>query len=156
MFKVPISTSVSTNLNCYTGDPNLKTSHAYALISDGGTGYYATGLIETNAVKTGLQFVHYSSTLSPSWEIAPFGWGSDFDDAIYYLSLSSGYLWGCGFCSDCGDNDNKAVFTRLKAVSSATPSNTDLESIIFKPKNTILLRQDIISMQEYISRVRQE
>lgn len=57
-------------------------SGAYALISDGNSGYYVSGLIQKNggAKITGMHFTHYSSTLTPSWEIAPFNLGVDFDD----------------------------------------------------------------------------
>jgi hypothetical protein len=73
-------------MNCMVAESNLKGSNAFSIISDGGTGYYATGYIESSSKRmTGMQFMHYSSTststsLSPSWEIAPFSWGSDFDD----------------------------------------------------------------------------
>jgi len=43
--------------------------------------------------------------------------------------LNSGYLWGCGKCSGCGDSDNKAVFTRLKVAGATPPAATDLESM---------------------------
>jgi hypothetical protein len=76
-----------------------------------------------------MHFTHYSSTLTPSWEIAPFNLNVDFDDSITYLSLNSGYLWGCGLCSSCSDTDNKAVFTRLKVAEATPPAATDLESM---------------------------
>jgi len=43
--------------------------------------------------------------------------------------LNSGYLWGCGKCSGCGDTDNNAVFTRLKVAGATPPAATDLESM---------------------------
>ncbi len=129
VFKASLSISTSTTINCIIPDSNLKESEAYTLISDGGTGYYATGFIKSPTdVETGMIFAHYSSTLTPDWEIAPFGLTS-FDDEIRYLSLSSGYLWGCGMCNKCSDSDNNAVFTRLTAVGSTPPANTDLESM---------------------------
>ena len=42
VFKVNLGT---TSSSVYIGDPNLGSNHAYALVSDGGTGYYATGFI---------------------------------------------------------------------------------------------------------------
>jgi hypothetical protein len=73
--------------------------------------------------------VHYNAAFSPSWEIAPYGWGDDFEDKILYLSLTPGILWGCGICSDCSDNDNNAVITRLTDNKAKVPLNTDLESM---------------------------
>ncbi len=129
VFKASLSISTSTTINCIIPVPNLKRSEAYTIISDGGTGYYATGFIKSNNnVETGMLFTHYSSTLTPNWEIAPFGLTS-FTDKIEYLSLSSGYLWGCGKCDKCSDSDNNAVFTRLTAVGSTLPASTDLESM---------------------------
>ncbi len=63
--------------------PSVGASGAYALISDGNLGgYYVSGYIQKNsgAIKTGMHFTHYSSILTPSWEIAPFNLGVDFDD----------------------------------------------------------------------------
>ena len=42
VFKVNLGTT-SSSVNI--GNSNLRSNHAYALVSDGGTGYYATGFI---------------------------------------------------------------------------------------------------------------
>lgn len=52
VFKVNLGT---TSSSVYIGDPNLGSNHAYALVSDGDTGYYATGYIHRPSTpKTGL------------------------------------------------------------------------------------------------------
>jgi hypothetical protein len=52
VFKVNLGTT-SSSVNI--GDSNLRSNHAYALVSDGDTGYYATGFIHgPSTPKTGL------------------------------------------------------------------------------------------------------
>ncbi len=78
------------------------------------------------AAKTGLYFTHIKSSFAQSWEIAPFKWGSDFADKISYMSLSSGYLWGCGICPACNTVDDNGLVTRLKVNAATAPVKSDL------------------------------
>jgi hypothetical protein len=81
----------------YDVDPNIQNSKGLASISDGSTGFYSSANIIN-----GLVFIHFSSAGAISWEIGPFGLAANSaDENIRYLSLSGGYLWGCGECSDC-------------------------------------------------------
>ena len=74
--------SVAATTHAIKEAPSVGKSGAYALISDGNFGFYVSGYIQKNggAKITGMHFTHYSSTLTPSWEIAPFNLGVDFDD----------------------------------------------------------------------------
>jgi hypothetical protein len=44
VFKLAFGATSTTN--ALVSDSNLKENHAYAIVSDGGSGYYATGFIE--------------------------------------------------------------------------------------------------------------
>ena len=77
VFKLGFGQSSTSNVQSIISS---KENHAYAIVSDGSGGYYASGFTDLPSLdKTGLHFVRYSSTLTPIWEIAPFDWGNDFE-----------------------------------------------------------------------------
>ncbi len=99
-------------------------SEGYAVLSDEGTGYFATGLIKLKDVVTrGMYFAHVTSAGVVDYEYAPFKAvfvGSE--EKIKYLSIgkivqggsSYVFLYGCGICSSCNNNNDKAILSLFK------------------------------------------
>lgn len=77
-----------------------------------------------------MYFAHVTSAGVVDWDYAPFGQTVYSNEQIKHMSIISNpsnawLVYGCGYCPECADSNDKAIFSILKltALSSSSALN---------------------------------